>query len=128
MSFDVSLEKAVCPHCREGGQPGYQFNLTHNLNGLIDLWLVEAGAPKARLPGSGFEARSWGRLHGWVTEDAAPILALAVKASLDPARQAEYQALAPANGWGSVAIAKRVLGEFYQACVDRPGELITASG
>lgn len=128
MSFDVSIVRPACKCCGRDEEDVYSFNLTHNVNEIIDRCLVAAGAPVAKEPGHGYEARSWGRLYGWSTDDAAPILRRAYEEAKSAARAAEFGALEPDNGWGSLDSVKDSLVDFAYAASSNPGCKIEARG
>lgn len=129
MSFDVYIEDADCPHCNRGGESSYSFNLTHNVNCIVDLCLLAGGASKARSGDSSYVERSWGRLHGWTVAEATPVVDRALDESHKPERLAEFKALEPSNGWGSLGSVQRVLKEFRDALLQSPGDsVIRTSG
>ncbi len=123
------IEDVACPHCHRGGGPSYSFNLTHNVNSIVDLCLVAGGATKGKSDDNGYQERSWGRLHGWTVAEVTPIVAKALDESLRADRIYEFKALEPSNGWGSLGSVRRVLSEFHEALLQAPQDsVIRTSG
>jgi hypothetical protein len=119
MSFDVSLMADL------GNKEVYSFNLTHNVNSIVDLCLKEAGDPVDKEGGHYF---SWGRLEGWMAQDALPYLLKALVVATNPAREAEFRAMEPSNKWGTLESVVRVLRGFIVACEEYPNAVIYTSG
>lgn len=127
MSFDVYLEVPRCDHCKREAESVWDFNLTHNVNEIVNACLMAAGGPVAK-DGKYYRERSWGRLQGWTGADAAPILAKALAVSEEPERQASFRAMQPSNGWGRLEDVQRVLRQFVEACQEHPAAVIRVSG
>jgi len=128
MSFDVYLEYPPCATCGCDGHSGGSFNLTHNVNTIVDRCLVAGGATKAKRDEAGYAERSWGRLDGWTGAEALPIVTAAVVAAHDVARLEEFKALEPENGWGSLESVQRCLTELLEMCATHPKARIRTSG
>jgi hypothetical protein len=129
MSYDVWLIAPACDHCKRGGEEVYSFNLTHNVNGIVDACLKAWGDVRAKDDAGGsYTMRSWGALDGWRASDATPILERAVEEANDPRREREFRAMEPSNGWGKLDDVRRVLSEFLSACQQHPDASIRASG
>lgn len=128
MSFDVSLRSPSCDHCRRGGEEVYSFNLTHNVNDIVDACLrTDANGPVAK-EASHYAERSWGRLVGWTAADALPFLLRALAEVRNADRKAEFKAMEPSNGWGDRGSVERVLVEFVAMCRQYPEATIHAWG
>lgn len=129
MSYDVWLMKDACPCCKRDWPDLGSFNLTHNVNGIVDACLRAHGDVKAKNPdGTTYEMNSWGRLDGWVAGDAVPVLERALAEAQNPARLREFRAMEPSNGWGTLEDVRRVMAEFLVACRQHPDAKIRAAG
>lgn len=130
MSFDIDLDKWPCEHCGRGGETVFSVNLTHNVNRIVDACLLaNKQPPAARINHSpSYDHWSWGRLYGWSAIDAVPVLATAIYAANDPEREAEFRAMEPDNGWGSLESVRRVLGQLMSACQEHPECVIKVCG
>lgn len=131
MSFDVSLVVPGCTYCGRGKSAVYAFNLTHNVNEIVDRCLFVGGATSARGAAnqrSCYADRSWGRLAGWTGAEAAVILNAALRVAYASDREAEFRALEPGNEWGSLESVRRVMTEFHHACEEHPKTIVEAHG
>lgn len=129
MSFDVYIMVSSCTECGGDERTMYEFNITHNVNSIVDRCLVAGGATKARTGNSGYAERSWGRLEGWTVAEVTPIVDRALDEAIDPTNRAEFLAMQPDNGWGSLDGVQRVLKEFRdQLLCARPQWVIHTSG
>jgi len=132
MSFDVYLDSPRCNHCGSGGETVYSFNLTHNVNEIVDRCIkgyeCQNGPVVAKTGDSSYQDRSWGRLEGWKASDAVPVLEAALHEATDPERRKEWLSLEPSNGWGKLEVVVEVMKEFLAACKDNPGCTIRTSG
>lgn len=129
MSYDVWLTKEPCPSCKRGYTSLGDFNLTHNVNGIVDACISAAGDIRAKnADGTTYEMHSWGRLDGWTAGDAVPVLERALAEAMNPARLQEFRAMEPRNGWGKLEDVRRVLMEFIAACREHPDAKIRAAG
>lgn len=98
MSLDISLVCAACEHetCSK--------NITYNLS---RMWYAVRPDDDRMLP-----------LEGMTGEASLPVLDAALAALLaDPAR---FEALNPANGWGSYAGLVAALGDMRSAAAKAP--------
>ena len=102
MSFDVYIEVPECSACGRRSESLYQFNVTHNLNSIVEITLAPSRLKGCR-PESGYVERSWGRLSGHTVRVVRPAMEAAEKILLDPERREEFRALEPENGWGTYA-------------------------
>jgi hypothetical protein len=128
MSFDVWLVKNACTHCGAPVQSVYEFNITHNVNKIVDACFVAAGEPKGLRPEEHYSDWSWGRLEGWLAKDARVYIAAAYAAAVDPANANRFHAWEPENKWGTLANVQDVLREFHEACLKFPDAKIRVSG
>lgn len=128
MSFDVYLDKQPCSACHRAAETVYQFNLTHNVNEIVDRCFKAAGSPVAKSNGNSYPERSWGRLDGWTAADALPILEAALVVANDREREVEFRLLEPANGWGSLVYVREVMAQFRDACREHPDTTIRTWG
>lgn len=128
MSFDVWLERPACTHCGRSAGTVFEFNLTHNVNKIVDACLVAAGAPRAKEAGAYYEDWSWGRLSGWKADDAGPLLERALAEAQSSSREPEFRAMEPENGWGSLDNVRTWLLKLSIACRENPDAVIWASG
>jgi hypothetical protein len=132
MSFDVYLRIDPCAACGRGEATVFDFNLTHNVNEIVERCLVAGGAGLAKRAAgeepSYYDSRSWGRLEGWKAGEVADVISRAVAVSRDPARAAEFRGLQPPNGWGSLDGVQRCFDELLVACRDHPTATIRTSG
>lgn len=130
MSFDVCLTKPPCECCKRPYGTLFEFNLTHNVNKIVDACFVAAHAPTARSPkpGSAYNEWSWGRLNGWAAKDALPVLQIAYAEAVAPWRETEFRAMAPPNRWGSLDDVRDCLRRLRLACLEHPDAVIEASG
>lgn len=130
MSFDVDMR---CTHCNSM-VGGLDLNITHNVNSIVDACLVEAAAqlgveaPTAKTKGSGYEARAWGRLHGWSGEEAFALSDMAARISREPAQEERFRAMEPANKWGDLDGVRDCLRSLADACQANPKGVIHAGG
>jgi hypothetical protein len=131
MSFDVSLS---CPCCE---RTAFSMNLTHNVNGIVDICLREAGAAHGlddpglvAVPGraSSYDDYSWGRLAGHKASALIGILQMAHRTACDPRRRAEFECLAPENGWGTLESVRRTLKDLVDACENHPELIVETDG
>ena len=65
--------------------------------------------------------------EGMTGADLAPLLEAAIADMDDPSRRREYEALSPANGWGSVLGARDYLYDILVACREHPKAVFHAS-
>jgi hypothetical protein len=128
MSFDVYLEHPHCEHCGRRDADVFWFNLTHNVNCIVDACLVAGGATRAKNDEQYYVERSWGRLNGWRAGDLIDILTRAAQVANDPDRADEFRAMEPDNGWGTLDSVRRKLDELLEACRANPSAFIRASG
>lgn len=130
MSFDTWMVKDACTHCGAPATSVYEFNLTHNVNKIVDACLLVSGdpAPNGKDPDAHYRDWSWGRFEGWTGEEAAPYLARAIEESKDPKRVNVFRFWEPDNGWGRLEDVQRVLQEFREACIKYPTAKIRVSG
>lgn len=128
MSFDVYLEVAACEHCGRDETSEYSFNITHNVNRIVDICLVAGGATKAKRKECGYAEWSWGRLDGWTAADVLPMVRRAREEMGSPARLAEFKALEPDNGWGTLVDTKRITDEFIAALEKYPRTTVRTWG
>lgn len=129
MSYDVWLVREPCPCCKRPYTGLGDFNLTHNVNRIVDACLSAYGDIQAQSgDGTTYEMHSWGRLDGWTAKDAVPVLERALVEAKNPARLREFRAMEPDNGWGKLEDAQRTLSEFLDACRENPDAKIRASG
>lgn len=123
MSFDVYIQ---CPTCRVAG---HVFNLTHNVNGIVDEILVCAGAGEAKTTDKAYGARSWGRLVGWTVDEVRPIISRAVGIANDPDREPAWRLKEPENKWGTLDSVREVLARFNERLLEAPStSVIDANG
>lgn len=139
MSFDVYLGKG-------------SFNITHNVNQIVDRCLVAAGAVCAKpsdgwkLPCSPQEAGamrtalalskretsygdySWGRLEGWKGRELVSVVEAAIRVADDPTRLYEFKELEPSNGWGTLDSVKECLRDLLAMCKDNSDDEVRVSG
>lgn len=129
MSYDVWLVKPPCPCCKREFKDLGSFNLTHNVNGIVDACIRAFGDVGAKnADGTTYEMGSWGRLDGWTAGDAVPVLERALAEANNPARLREFRAMEPSNGWGKLDDVRRVMAEFLAVCREHPDAKIRASG
>lgn len=119
MSFDVYLQTTVVgSHGEPHGETLYEFNLTHNVNEIVETCLVEAAKAMGIAPpvgtdeDSGYNERSWGRLHGHKVQDVVELVATASLISINPEYEATLRASEPANRWGTLDTVRRVFAEL----------------
>jgi hypothetical protein len=127
MSFDVYLKLDACTHCGRGVQEVYSFNLTHNVNSIVEACLVASGAPVGDLEHC-YPDQSWGRLHGYKAGDMLPVIRRAYKVACDPAREVEFRAMEPPNMCGSLASVRLHFRRLLAACEENPTATIAAWG
>lgn len=129
MSYDVWLVKDACPCCKREFADLGSFNLTHNVNRIVDACLSAYGDVQAKnTDGTTYEMHSWARLDGWTAGDAVPVLERALEEARNPARLREFRALEPDNGWGKVEDVRRVMADFLTTCREHPDAKIRAAG
>lgn len=126
MSYDVSLGNTACAHCGHEPTNIYAFNLTHNVNGIVDACL----SPGFAVNGASFPAgaTSWGRLHGRRAEEAIAIIERALTEATDPERTLSFRAMEPSNEWGSLENVQECLRSLLDACREHPNAIISACG
>jgi hypothetical protein len=125
MSYVIHLD---CPTC---GDRGRTFDPTYNLAAIFHLALSGEDWPAAK-PGIGtFEdvvlgghrkraAAGLELVVGMSGEASQPMLRAAVERLADPNLADRFRALEPANGWGDLAGARRVIGEMLAAATSCP--------
>jgi hypothetical protein len=127
MSFDIYLRTPECPTCAHA-ESVYDWNLTHNLNQMLESTFLSCTATTPLLVGKGsvYQERSWGRLDGHTAKDALPLLAEASKELLT--RPDTYRRLEASNGWGRYESLVKVLNEVVMACAENPHLVFRTSG
>jgi len=127
MSFDLSLKRPACDYCgRERDSVWSRSGITHNVNSIVDLCIgSDVVARDAR---AGYAERSWGRLFGWPASEALPIVVRALDVANDTAREAEFRALEPENGWGSLEGVRDAFADLARACAEHPKAIFEAWG
>lgn len=126
MSFDLHLSSPTCPCCGRFDEH-QDWNITHNVNDIVDLALKAAGSPIAKVD-SGYAERSWGRLNGWKAKDLIPVLEDAYRYLLDLGNAGLLRFLEPPNGWGTLDNVKEVMGSILVACRRNPQGIFSANG
>lgn len=127
MSFDVYLQKPMCTHCNHTPEADYEFNLTHNVNSIVDECLVAGGATEGK-DGNRHASRSWSRLAGWKGGELVEILAKAQAHALDKANEERLRATEPSNKWGTLESVQYCLGNLLAQCKEFPDSVIRVSG
>ena len=62
-------------------------------------------------------------LEGLPTEEAVPLLDVAIERMADPKQKPNYEALNPPNGWGSYDTALKFLCDIRRECHHRRGRV-----
>lgn len=121
MSFDVYVSRPACSHCGRGEETAWEFNLTHNLNSIVESCLVRGAAmlqvplvTGGSEPRSAYADRSWGRLHRHTVGEVKELLRAARKVAFSAEYEAEYLALEPENKWGTLGSVREMLGKFVE--------------
>lgn len=127
MSFDLSLKYPACEYCGSDGKEVWDWNITHNVNSIVDLCIGPDVLARDK-KGGGYPARSWGRLFGWPASEALLIVQRALAVANDPAREAEFRALQPSNGWGSLEGVREAFADLARACAENPKAIFEAWG
>lgn len=124
MSYNLSLLLPGCPTC--GAAPGDVLgglNVTRNVSRIVDL-CISSGRPDLKAKTEGFSGStadySWCRLHGWTGAELVPVLEAAIAAADDPGRRAEFVALEPSNGWGSLVHVREAFALLLACCREHP--------
>lgn len=127
MSFDVYLQRLMCSHCNHTPKVDYEFNLTHNVNTIVDECLLAGGATEAK-DGNGYANRSWGRLAGWKGSELIEILTKAHAFAVDKANEERLRATEPSNKWGTLESVRFCIANLRDKCAEFPDSVICVSG
>ena len=129
MSFDVYIEERGCEHCGRKGDEAFSFNYTHNTNSIVEACFAALpDPPVGKSPDSGYQERSWGRLNGWSTDDALPLVRAAMEVAMSSEREKEFKAMEPDNGWGSLDGVRSCFRKLSDALAVHPGCVIRTWG
>ena len=129
MSYDIYLRAEKCAACGQTGEePGDLPGPTYNLTPIFDLALT--GEPMPNEQTSEFAVVIFGEktdrprglriLNGRKASTTVTLIENALKRLADPSLRAQFDALAPDNGWGTVNDAVYVFGKLKEAAADYP--------
>ncbi len=130
MSYDIYLDAPEdrCQACgREHGSPDLP-GPTYNLTPIFDLALTGEPLPNPNvseghvvlLRAATDRPRGLRVLSGRLAEDTVTRLESALAALNDPARDGEFRALEPENGWGTLRDARSVIDRMLDAAREYP--------
>lgn len=129
MSYSIYLTSEKCASC--GHERSYYGDLpdpTYNLTPIFDLALTGEGLPNADVTEASVvlfgkttdRPRGLRVLDGRKAADTIEQLTAAIERMENPELSSAFRALEPANGWGTMAGALKVLHRLRDAAVDEP--------
>lgn len=119
-----------CEHCGRSDMDGsdqHIVNVTHNVNNMVEIMFKSAGITSvAKIAGSYYAERSWGRWEGWLLKEIKPLAQQCLTWLNDCEGTLEH--MNPENGWGSTKCLRRVLCELISAESRWPNSRLVVSG
>ena len=128
MSYDIYLKAEKCPTCSRDGDEPRSLNPTYNLTPIFDAALTDEPLPNPDVGEAGVvlfgektdRPRGIRLLNGKKGKDTVAWLEKALGRLRDPAKRAEFVALEPPNGWGTLGGAIEVVGNMLANAREYP--------
>ena len=122
MSYSIHLVAQPCPTCGSRAEPSFCPDPTYNLTPIFDLALSGEGLPNPDVAEVSVvifgqktdRPRGLRLLNGRTARDTIPELDRAIERLADEGRRAEFVALEPENGWGTLRGATEVIRQLRQ--------------
>ena len=128
MSYDIYLRFEKCDRCQYRQESPELPNPTYNLTPIFDLALTGEPLPNSSVSEAGVvllgektdRPRGLRILSGRKAADTTVAIRKALGHLGDPSKRAEFMALEPSNGWGTMDDAEYVFRKLLTAAEEYP--------